>query len=495
MTASPNRDAPKAPELLPAASAVVLERLAAQVQRELELVSYPTIDWVEPMQSPDGKPALDCLIIGGGQFGLALAFALRRERVVNVLVLDQSAPGSEGPWGTFARMETLRTPKTLTGPDLGLPSLTFRAWCNARFGDGTWEGLDRIPREWWMDYLVWYRCALDIPVQNHVRVRAIHPETDRLFRVETEGTDASRGVGTIFARTVVFATGAAGSGEIAYAPVIRNHLPAHLYAHSNEAVDFAALKGKRIGILGAGASAFDNAATALEIGAAEAHVFFRRAALPRDNPRRWMEFSGFLAHYPELSDAERWAYMHRLSDIGQPPPANTFARATRCAGFHLHPGSPWLAAQPADDGRQAEITTPQGLYRFDFVISATGIEVDMASRPEFAAILPHIATWGSRYQPPESLWNERLSRFPYLGRFGDFTEREPDGAPWANRLFAIFRGATLSLGPSAASNSNMKYTVPRIVSGVTRQLFFDARTQYQRAFVIGDHAELRAISA
>jgi hypothetical protein len=93
------------------------------------------------------------------------------------------------------------------------------------------------------------------------------------------------------------------------------------------------------------------------------------------------------------------------------------------------------------------------------------------------------------------LWNDRLSRFPYLGRFGDFTEREPNRAPWASRLFAIFRGATLSLGPSAASNSNMKYTVPRIVSGVTRQLFLDAHTQYHRAFVVGDHAELRTISA
>lgn len=493
MTASADLGALKAPNP-PSAAAAALERLTAQIQRELELVSYPTVDWVQPMRMPDGELALDCLIIGGGQFGLALAFALRRERVTNLLVLDQSAPGGEGPWCTFARMETLRTPKTLTGPDLGLPSLTFQAWCDARFGDGTWQGLDRIPREWWMEYLVWYRRALDIPVRNYVRVRAIRPESDRLFRVETEGTDASHSIGTLFARTIIFATGAAGSGEIAYAPVIRDHLPRHLYAHSNQDIDFAALKGKRVGILGAGAAAFDNAATALETGAAEARIFFRRSALPRDNPRRWMEFAGFLAHYPELSDAERWAYMHRLSEISQPPPANTFARATRCAGFHLHPGSPWLAARAVDDGREAEITTPQGLHRFDFVISATGIEVDMASRPELAAILPHIATWGSRYEPPEERQNDRLARFPYLGRFGDFTAREPDKTPWASRLFAIFRGATLSLGPSAASNSNMKYTVPRIVSGVTRQLFLDARSQYYRAFVDGDHAELRAVS-
>lgn len=494
MTSFPNFGRLQTDEASPAAM-LALEQLAARLHHEIEMVSYPTVDWVQPLQAPNGKPALDCLIVGGGQFGLALAFALRRERVTNILVLDQNESGQEGPWTTYARMETLRTPKTLTGPDLGLPSLTFRAWCDARFGEGMWDRLERIPREWWMAYLVWYRNALDIPVRNHCRVRAVRPETDTIFRIEIEGADEGAETETLFARTVIFATGAIGSGENAFAPVIEDNLPRQLYAHSNEPIDFAALKGKCIGILGAGASAFDNAATALETGAAEAHLFFRRPALPRDNPRRWMEFSGFLAHYPELSDAERWAYMSRLYDISQPPPSNTFARATRLPGFHLHPGSPWLEARTMADGRHIEVSTPKGCYQFDFVISATGIDVDMAKRPELSMIAPHVATWGQRYQRASGSGHERLARFPYLGRFGEFTEREAGAAPWAGRLFAIFRGATLSLGPSAASNSNMKYTVPRIVAGVTRQLFLDFRSQYYRAFIEDDHAELRAINA
>ena len=40
----------------------------------------------------------------------------------------------EGPWATYARMEILRSPKHLTGPDLGVPSLTYRAWHEAKFG-------------------------------------------------------------------------------------------------------------------------------------------------------------------------------------------------------------------------------------------------------------------------------------------------------------------------------------------------------------------------
>jgi cation diffusion facilitator CzcD-associated flavoprotein CzcO len=468
-----------------------LAELAERVRQEIEFTNYPTVDWVQPVAAPDGSAALDCLIIGAGQFGVALANALQLERVKNILVLDENSPGSEGPWSTFARMETLRTPKTLTGPDLGLPGLTFRSWCNARYGDRTWEGLDRIPRTWWMDYLTWYRAVLALPVQNESRVVSVEPIRPDLFRVEVNR--GAHGNQTLFARIIIFATGAAGSGQLIIAPVISDTVPKHLYAHSNEPIDFVALRGKRIGILGAGASAFDNGATALEAGAKEAHLFFRRAALPRDNPRRWMEFSGFLAHYPELSDEERWAYMHRLYSISQPPPSNTFARATQQAGFHLHAGTPWDAIDVLGPGEGVRIRTPNGNFDFDFLISATGIEVDLSMRPEFANILPGIKLWRDVYAPPSSLQNDRLGRFPYLGRFGDLCERSPGQAPWAERLFCIFRGATLSLGPSAASNSNMKYTLPRLVSGVTRQLFLDARRDHFEKFVSGDHAELRAV--
>ena len=37
---------------------------------------------------------------------------------VNAPIFDQSPEGYEGPWATTARMETLRSPKQLTGPAL-----------------------------------------------------------------------------------------------------------------------------------------------------------------------------------------------------------------------------------------------------------------------------------------------------------------------------------------------------------------------------------------
>lgn len=77
--------------------------------------------------------------------------------MTNVVVLDENLEGLEGPWVTYARMVTLRTNKSLTGPDLGIPSLTFQAFYEAKFGDAAWEALDKIPKEEWMAYLVWYR--------------------------------------------------------------------------------------------------------------------------------------------------------------------------------------------------------------------------------------------------------------------------------------------------------------------------------------------------
>src|SRR5579872_3151900 len=102
---------------------------------------------------PDGKPALDVLIVGGGQSGLATAFGLNRSQVTNILVIDKAEEGQEGPWRSYARMHTLRSPKDFTGPDLDMASLTYQSWHEARLGKDAWEKLDLIPRELWANYL------------------------------------------------------------------------------------------------------------------------------------------------------------------------------------------------------------------------------------------------------------------------------------------------------------------------------------------------------
>ena len=180
-----------------------LPRLEARLHEDLSLLCWPGKDWV-----PARTGISDVVIIGGGMCGMVAWMALKTGGIHNVRVLDRSPFGKEGPWMTYARMETLRSPKELTGPAYGHGALTFRAWFLAQFGAAEWDKLDKIPRPMWMDYLQWYRRVLGIPVENGVSVDLVEPEGD-LLRLHLSGADE----GSILTRKLVFATGRDGTGQ------------------------------------------------------------------------------------------------------------------------------------------------------------------------------------------------------------------------------------------------------------------------------------------
>ncbi|WP_305069186.1 FAD/NAD(P)-binding protein, partial [Kozakia baliensis] len=162
-----------------------LAALRARLAEEMAMLNLPARPWVQPWEG-EAAPDADVLVIGAGMLGLCATAALRLHGVNSVLCLDRAPAGEEGPWVTFARMNTLRTAKTATGPALGLPSLTFRAWFVAQYG-AAWDALDKIPRAQWMDYLNWYRAVLDLPVRNDSEVTGITPREDGLFDVSVRG--------------------------------------------------------------------------------------------------------------------------------------------------------------------------------------------------------------------------------------------------------------------------------------------------------------------
>jgi len=140
-----------------------LAALEAQLQQDLEFLELPAKPWV-PERSYQSERVRDVVVIGAGMCGLAALAKLQFTGISNVVAYDAAPAGLEGPWITFARMETLRSPKTLHGPALGLAQLTFRAWFTAQWGNEAWQELDKIPKAQWMDYLVWYRRVLNLPV-------------------------------------------------------------------------------------------------------------------------------------------------------------------------------------------------------------------------------------------------------------------------------------------------------------------------------------------
>jgi len=442
-----------------------LSRLEAQLARDLSLLSYPQRDWI-PARSFEGKEVLDVLVVGAGQSGLSAAFGLLREKVKRILVVDEKSEGQEGPWRDFARMVTLRTPKHVTGPDLGIPNLTFQAWYEAQWGEEGWSALKLIPKELWADYLAWYRRVLALPVRNGVKVGALAWNREGGLW-EIPATSAA-GEETLLARKVILATGIDGAGRWETPAVIRA-LPKKFWAHTREDIDFSALKGKKVGVLGAGASAFDNASVALEAGCSQVALFFRREKLVDVNPYRWAEFVGFLKHHSDLDDAQKWTFISQFVRMGQLPPADTLARAQHHPNFTLHAGSPWTSAEAHGD--QVKVTTPKGSFQFDFLIIATGFVTDLGLRPELALIQDQIARWADRYSPPEEQKFDDLGRHPYLGPSGEFLPKDARSAPWVSSVFCYTFAGLPSLGFAGAFISGLKYSLPKLIDGVTRQLY------------------------
>ena len=449
------------------AAAKRLSVLEEQVRHDLELISHPRMPWLTPKPAPDGTQALDVLIAGGGQSGVATAFGLKRWRVDNVAVVDKAARGLEGPWRTFARMETLRSPKDYTGPDLDVPSLTYPKWHIARFGEDNWQDLSLIPSHLWADYLLWVRDVTDVPVRNGVALRHIAPHGD-LLAAELQHTDGR--LETVYARKIVLATGQDSTGVWWMPPAVAA-LPEHRRAHAADDIDFSQLADKTVAILGAGASAFDNAATALEAGARQVTLYCRRQAPQVIQPYRWLTFRGFLAHLGDLDDAWRWRFMRHILGLREGFPQQTLDRCTQHSNFRIVTSAPWQSVE--DTGDDVRIETPQGTFTADFVISGTGIENDFSARPELRTFADNIATWADRYCPPPHERDDRLGRFPYLSSEFAFVEKTPGQTPWISNVHLFSISSTMSFGPSGSSINAMTTVVPKLVAAITRGLFQD----------------------
>ena len=443
--------------------------LEGTIRRELDLLAFPTPNWVIPRITSGGEEILNVLIVGGGQAGLTVAFGLMRDRVDRIQVLDANESPHKGPWKNFGRMPTLRSPKFLTGPDLNIPSLTYRSWHEAMKGTKSWDELFKIDREDWSDYLVWLREILEIPVEDGAEIGPIEwnaAEDCFMAPVYRNGQEK-----TVYARKVVLCTGQDGAGEWYLPDIIKDNLPKELYAHTVEPIDFAALKGKRVAVIGSRTSAFDNASTALEAGAAEVHMFYRRDRLPPSNPYVFFEKTGWIEHFVELPDADRWRVNHLINKTGYLIPNETYERAAAFENFYFHPESP-LEDVGASDGK-AWIKTPKETFHADFLIAATGSRCDLSKRREFEKLYPQILLWRDQYTPPSGMEDEDMGNHPYLSRDMQFIEKKPGAAPYMAGLFNYNAANIMSFSLPGSLVFPMKYYVPRLTRAITRQLFVD----------------------
>ncbi|MGR0160458.1 FAD-dependent oxidoreductase [Paenarthrobacter nitroguajacolicus] len=418
---------------------VVLAALEARVARELSFLNMPYAPWVPSQGEPGSEEVLDVVVIGGGVTGLAVASSLLLRGVNRLVVLDRNPAGAEGPWSTSARMKTLRTPKSGTGPTPGIPSLTPRAWYEARYGAEAWEALTYFPLEGWVAYLRWFREVLDLPVRNNSDVVDMEPLANGWVRLTVEADGGTR---LITARRVIVCTGYGGWGG-ARLPAVLQDVPKQLFAHSSEMIDFEALAGRRVAILGVGASAIDNGSTALEHGAASVDFFVRRPSVPSLHRAKALINVGCLEGFGEMPAEMRVEFMRLLQADGAPPPGHSVQRLLEAGTHRVHLAADVTAVD--SDGGSLTIWSNGEPHSVDFLISATGFDVDGRRRPEWRRLLPGIRFVGDDPELPVRA-QRAFAHHPVVDRDYRIVEAEPGACPALRNIFVLADAAIPSRG-------------------------------------------------
>jgi len=456
-----------------------LAKLTALARSELKQLNYPGKDWVIPQ-----KGVLDVLVVGGGMCGQTATFALLREGVRNLRCVDRAPAGREGPWRTFARMDILRSPKHLTGPDLGVAALTYRAYHEAKFGVAHWKKLHKIDRVEWARYLLWVRKVVGLPVENNVEVERIEPSTSSVRVFFRRGK-------SIEARKVVLALGREGSGSARW-PDFETFDPAKRgrnVFHSADPIDFSLLKNKRIGILGAGASAFDNAGETLEAGAKEVVMFARRPFLPQVNKSKWTAFPGFQHGYASLDDARRWRFYTYIFSEQVPPPYESVLRCERYKGFSVVFDCAWQDILPGKEG--VSLKTSKGTKQFDAVIVCTGFDVNLMERREIAPFRDAVETWRSHVPPSEAQKHPEEARFPYLGSAFELVSKNNSSSDALRRVHVFNWGCTMSHGALAGDIPGLEIGARRLANGIVRDLFVEDADEHWKRVQAHNEDELK----
>lgn len=328
---------------------------------------------------------------------------------------------------------------------------------------------------------------LKLAVENQTELVGLE-SAGNLLRAELAGPDGRE---TIFVRKLVLATGREGAGGelIPAFPSLDPAGPARgrTMFHTSDDIPFESFRGKRVAVLGASASAFDNAARALEAGA-EARIYSRRAFMPQVNKSRWMGFSGFLRHFSTFDDRTRWRFLSYTTGLNTPPPHESVLRCEAHAGFSLHFGEGWRDVVP--EGDAVRVVTDRETVAFDAVIFATGFKVALEARPELAAFLDDIALWRDRVTPEQAAAQPQLARFPYLDTGFALVEREAGRSPALRNIHLLNYAATMSHGALTADIPGVGLGATRLAQAIGRDLFLADVDRYYDGLVAFDEPEL-----
>lgn len=193
----------------------------------------------------------DIAIIGAGPYGLSLAASLRARKVEHrIFGTPMQTWRTHMPAGMKLKSEGFAS--SLYD---GAGDLTLGAYCNERRINYRDTGLPVT-----LDLFCTYGLAFQSRKVPHLEMKdAVRLERDPAgFRIELANGESCR------ARRVVIAT---GISHYEHVPETLRGLPSELAGHASQYRDLEAFAGRRVAVIGAGASAIDTAALLAQAGA------------------------------------------------------------------------------------------------------------------------------------------------------------------------------------------------------------------------------------
>jgi thioredoxin reductase len=329
---------------------------------------------------PSGVPVIDVAIIGAGPYGLSIAAHLSKRNIpLRIFGTPMASWRSQMPKGMFLKSDGFAS--SLSDPDA---SFTIGQYCLEHGVSYKDVGIP-VAIQTFVDYGLEFqkRFVPELEQTDIVSVSRV-PEGFELLTQRGESFKA---------KTVVVA---AGITHFSYLPPVFAELQGDVLTHSSQHNELSSFRGRKVAVIGAGASAVDIAGLLHQAGA-EVHLVARRQAIQFHEPpvefrSLWQKISnprsGLGLGWRSWLSTETPLVFHTLpeklriravkSHLGPAP--GWFARDGVVGKVTMHLGTTLRGASASEGGISLKFTTKDGVYeelQVDHVIAATGYRVEI----------------------------------------------------------------------------------------------------------------------
>ena len=326
----------------------------------------------------------EIVVIGAGPYGLSIAAHLAARNIPHrIFGKAMETWATQMPRGMMLKSDGFAT--SLYDPGR---TFTFERYC--REWNIPYADLGIPPRlENFVDYGRAFQRRL-VPHLEEVIVKSLeHDGSCYRLRLETGAH--------CIARAVVVAT---GISHFAVLPKAFSDLPKRLVTHTSEHNDLGALKGRKVGVIGAGASAADVAGLLHEAGA-EVHLIARGSLIPFNYKMKLPRPLYDRLRHPSSKIGPGWRsllctklphlFRHlpeatrlRIARTQLGPAPGYFMRDRVIGRVTVHLGLEVVQAKPDVDGVLLTLANNGGDkrdFQADHVICGTGYKPDLARLP------------------------------------------------------------------------------------------------------------------